>query len=132
MIEYPERIRAILEAHDDILVAFVFGSATSGRERQDSDLDVGVAGPDPLSPSRKLAIMDELACSFGRPIDLVDLATAPPLLLRQVLTKGVIILKRDVSTYAWLLRKLWYDQADIMPNYRSVLRRRRERFIHGS
>jgi len=76
--------------------------------------------------------MDELACTFGRSIDLVDLTTASPPLVRQVLTEGVVILKRDCGLYAWLLRKLWYDQADIMPNYNLILRRRRERFVHGS
>ena len=75
--------------------------------------------------------MDEIAGVFGRPIDLVDLSTAPAPVLRQVLTTGVCTLKKDVNLYANLLRKLWYDQADIMPNYGMILRRRRERFTLG-
>jgi predicted nucleotidyltransferase len=120
----------ILQEHADVKVAFLFGSLASGRVRPDSDIDLGVASDAPLSPGRKLQLMDELAIATGRTIDLVDLTTASFTLLGQAL-KGRRLLVRDTGIYAAILRKLWYDVADIKPNYDYVLQRRRERFTRG-
>lgn len=125
------KVQAALARHNEIQIGFVFGSIAQNREGPDSDLDIGVAAAAPLTAKQKLALMDEMAGVFGRPIDLVDLSTAPAPLLRQILTTGVCIIKKDTVMYANLLRKLWYDQADIMPNYEMILRRRRERFAGG-
>ena len=81
------------------------------------------------SAARKLELMDALAVAFGRPIDLVDLRTAPVPVLHQALTTGICISKKDKDLYAELLRKLWYDRADIMPNYELILQARRRRFV---
>jgi len=125
------QIQAILERHDAIQLAFIFGSTASGKAQPNSDLDIGLAAAIPLTAAQKLELMDELAAAFGCPIDLVDLMTAPPPILSQVLTKGVCIIKKDTNLYASLIKKLWYDQADIMPNYNMILRQRRQKFIHG-
>ena len=125
------QIQAVLARHSTIQVAFVFGSVASGGAGPESDLDIGIAAPKPLSAAQKMELIDDLAVTFGRPVDLVDLTTAPAPILGQILTKGVCILKKNTSLSAHLLKKLWYDQADIMPNYNMILRRRREKFIHG-
>ena len=127
-----EQAKAILARHDEIQIVLVFGSSVEGRARPDSDLDIGIAARRPLSALEQLDLIDELAAAFGRPIDLIDLLTAAAPILRQILTKGFFILKKDTNLYARLLRKLWYDQADIMPNYNMILRHRREKFIKGS
>ena len=129
MDSLSEQMRAALEASADIQVAFVFGSLARGEENPASDLDIGVAAHKPLSAARKLELMDALAVAFGRPIDLVDLRTAPVPVLHQALTTGICILKEDKGLYAELLRKLWYDRADIMPNYELILQARRRRFV---
>lgn len=125
------QIQAVLARHSAIQVAFVFGSVASGSAGPESDLDIGIAAPKPLTATQKMELTDDLAVTFGRPVDLVDLTTASAPILGQILTKGVCILKKNTSLYAHLLKKLWYDQADIMPNYNMILRRRREKFIHG-
>ena len=123
-----DKVRAAMAGHDEIQIAFVFGSVARNSEGPGSDLDIGVAAAAPVTAEQKLALMDALAMAFGRPVDIVDLSTAPVPVLRQALTTGVCILKKDINLYANLLRKLWYDQADLMPNYEMILRRRRERF----
>ena len=130
MIDYG-KIQTAMAGHDEIQIGFVFGSVARNSEGPGSDLDIGVAAAEPLTAKQKLALMDEMAGTFGRPIDIVDLSTASAPVLRQVFTTGVCIIKKDISLYANLLRKLWYDQADIMPNYEMILRRRRERFAGG-
>ena len=123
-----ERAKGVLEKQGDVLVVVVFGSVAKGGTRPASDLDIGVAGRSPLTANRRLELMDELAVAVGRPIDLVDLATAPFPVLGQALTKGKCVIKSDSTVYASLIRKLWYDNADIRPNYDYVLRYRQKRF----
>lgn len=131
MSDATVQIGRILAAEGDLAVAFVFGSFARERMRDDSDLDVAVAGWQPLTPQRKLALIDALALAFGRPVDLVDLQAAGPLVFRQALTTGVCVLKRDTRLYAELLRRLWYDHADLLPMHDLILRLRRERFVRG-
>ena len=120
-------VTQILEQQDDVKVAFLFGSLASGRVRLESDVDVGIACAKVLTSARKLELMDFLAVATGRPIDLIDLTTAPFTVLGQAL-KGRRLFVRDTGIYAAVLRKLWYDVADIKPNYDYVLQRRREKF----
>ena len=123
-------VTQILERQEDVLVAFLFGSLVSGRVRPESDVDVGIACDGPLTSGRKLELIDTLAVATGRPIDLIDLTTAPFTVLGQAL-KGKRLMVRDTSVYAAVLRKLWYDIADIKPNYDHVLQRRRKKFTGG-
>jgi predicted nucleotidyltransferase len=55
---------------------YVFGSATTGKQRPDSDLDVAVTG---LPPSRYFAAVSKASEIAGRPVDLVDLDDDTPL-----------------------------------------------------
>lgn len=126
-----DRIAAALQAYGKVGLAFLFGSMARGEAREDSDLDIAVAGTDPLSAADRLELMDRLAVLAGRPVDLVDLRTAPPPLLRHALTTGVLCLRTDSTLHAEMLRRLWYEQADIMPNYSLILRRRREMTLSG-
>jgi len=126
-----EKVVTTLEGHDSIRVAFLFGSTASGADRKDSDLDVGVASHGELSAAQKLSLMDDLAVATGRPVDLVDLWSASPVILAQVMTNGSCIIKKDTALFAALLKKLWYNQADLMPNIDLILRKRREKFLRG-
>ena len=126
-----EPVRQLLSHQSDLHVAFAFGSMAHGAQRFDSDLDVAVAAHAPLSSGRKLELIEALAELTGRPVDLIDLQRTGPLVFRKALTTGVCVLKRDASLYAELLRKLWYDHADLLPLHDLILRRRRERFVDG-
>ena len=114
------QLKVLLHKHEDIGVAFLFGSTGSGTQKVDSDLDVGVAGPAPLSPEKKFALIEELGHASGRPVDLIDLRTAGPVILTRVLTQGVCIFKKDTDLYAHLLKKMWYANADLMPNIEMI------------
>ena len=54
---------------------YVFGSVASGTTREDSDVDLAVAG---LPPERFFATLAKLANLFDRSVDLVDLDEASP------------------------------------------------------
>ena len=124
-------VRDVLLRQPDIEFACVFGSFAQGRQTPASDIDVAVAAQAPIDPDRRLALNDEVASAAGRPVDLVDLHRAGPLLLTQALTKGRRVVKRDSRVLARLLVKMWYLNADLMPLVRMIQDTRRKRFLHG-
>lgn len=74
------------------------GSLAAGREEPDSDLDIAVSSSVPLTAHARIELIDELAATVGRPIDLIDLSQAHGPLLQQVLTTGRLILYRNRSS----------------------------------
>lgn len=63
-------------------------------------------------------------------VDLIDLQEVSGIILQQALCHGVLI-RSTPSTYVSLIRKMWYNQADMMPYTRRVLERHAQRFIRG-
>ena len=126
-----DAVRDVLLRQPDIELACVFGSFAEGRQTNASDIDVAIAAREPVDPEHRLALSDAIANATGRPVDLVDLHRAGPLLLTQALTGGKRIVKRDSSVLARLLVKMWYLNADLMPLVRMIQDTRRKRFLHG-
>ena len=124
-------VRDVLLRQPDIELALVFGSLAQGRQTRASDIDVAIAAREPIDSQRRLALTDAIASAAGRPVDLVDLHRAGPLVLTQALTRGKRILKRDSNVLARLLVKMWYLNADLMPLVRMIEDTRRKRFLHG-
>lgn len=122
-----EKLTAYLTDQADLQLAILFGSCATGAARPDSDLDLAVACPKPLSSARKKELIAGLATLAARPIDLVDLHTAPPTLLRSIFATAEVLLKRDTTLYAFLMRRLWNWDADMSAIHNEILRARRER-----
>jgi len=66
---------------------FVFGSATKGRLRSDSDIDMAVSG---LPPKIYFSAISKVSDLLGRPVDLVDLDDSTPL-VRHLLGSGELV-----------------------------------------
>jgi predicted nucleotidyltransferase len=128
-VEVRPAIEQLLAHHSAITMAFLFGSMATGRARFDSDLDLAVAAATPLTPQARLDLIEDLAMVFGRPVDLIDLDHLHGPLLHQILTQGKLILCKDRTRYADLLRRMVYDEADFMPYYRRILADRRKAWI---
>ena len=122
-------IGQVLARHPSIVVAILFGSLATGRNRNDSDLDLAVASTTPLDPQTRLQLIEELAVGLGRPVDLIDLAQTHGPLLQQILTKGRLLICTDRTRYADLLLRVIYEEADVMPYYRRILAERRQAWI---
>ena len=129
--EILDSVRDILLRQPDIEFACVFGSVAEGRHTPTSDIDVAVAAQEPIAPRRRLTLNDEITTATGRPVDLVDVHTAGPLLLTRALTRGKRIVMRDSAVLARLMVKMWYLNADLMPLLRMIQDTRRKRFLHG-
>ena len=129
MTDIQRTIEPVLARHSSVVIAIVFGSLASARARFDSDLDLAVAATTPLTPQSRVDMIEDLALAFGRPVDLIDLYQLHGPLLHQILTQGRLILCKDRTRYAELLRRMVYDEADFMPYYRRILAERRKAWI---
>ncbi|HNV25677.1 MAG TPA: nucleotidyltransferase domain-containing protein [Nitrospira sp.] len=125
-------IVSVLQRHPSVTMAILFGSLAAGRGRPDSDLDLAVSTTAPLTVVARVELIDELAAAVGRPIDLIDLTQAHGPLLQQVLTTGRLMLCRNRTEYAELMRRQAYEEADLMPYYRRILATRRQAWIETS
>lgn len=124
-----ERIKDLLQSHDGIGAAWVFGSVASGTASPASDLDVAVLPGEPLSADEKLGLIEKLAQETGRPVDLVDLQATRGPIVDRVLQTGARLFCDDTTLYAELLKRWWLDRADWRPYRRRILQERREQWI---
>ncbi|TCS95384.1 MULTISPECIES: type VII toxin-antitoxin system MntA family adenylyltransferase antitoxin [Tepidimonas] len=96
-------LRAALHAAvPQATMAWLHGSAAQGRLRTDSDLDLAVWLPQPLSPTQWLQASAELSRRLQRDVDLLDLARANTLTQFIVLSRGRLLLARQPHA-PWLL-----------------------------
>jgi uncharacterized protein len=124
-------VRDVLAGHSHIRLGILFGSHAAQRARASSDVDVAVAAACPMNAAEKIGLIDDLAVRCGCPVDVVDLLAVGGAILHQALSKGRILVNKDPALLARLMLKMWYNQADMMPNYRMILRKRLEAFAHG-
>jgi predicted nucleotidyltransferase len=130
-LQYIETINKVLERYPEITIATVFGSISKNRMTQDSDIDIGIAGDVVFTFDFKNALMIELSSVLSREVDIVDMRAVSGTILKQALSSGQIIKKDSNPTLVFLMKKLWYDQADMMPLVDRIAQSHIRRFIHG-
>ncbi len=74
-----------------VVYATVFGSLARGTARADSDIDVAVSFGRPMSADLRMAMIGLIADEARRPVDLIDLETASPLILARALAGREIL-----------------------------------------
>lgn len=127
--DLDRKIEHVMARHPSVVLVFLFGSMAKNRARSDSDLDIAVVSSTPLTAQTQIAIIEDLALAFGRPVDLIDLDRTHNPLLQQILIKGRRLLCHDRTRYAELLLRMVYEEADLMPYYRRILSERRQAWI---
>lgn len=90
------QLRSVLESDPQMAFAYLFGSQASGRTNPMSDLDVAVYTEPALTLDKLLALQSDLmeATRMAR-LDVVDLRSAPPLLLYEIISAGHLLFTRD-------------------------------------
>jgi hypothetical protein len=94
------KLRALLEPREEILDAYLFGSA-AGSAQAHSDVDVAVYLREPRPLASAFGYVADLTAALMQAlginrVDVVVLNEAPPLLYHRVLRDGVRILSRDL------------------------------------
>lgn len=124
-----QELASTLAAQPGIKLGILFGSLARGRARLESDLDLAVAADQPLESEAKMALITTLAQISGRAVDLIDLQAVGGPMLLQALTTGKVIYCADRLLYAELIKKMLFQQADMMPYYRRMLTERRQQWL---
>ena len=121
----------VLEQFPQVKIAYLFGSAARDQLTSMSDIDVAVAAETKLPLETRLALAIKLSKALHREVDLIDLQDVAGEILQQSLCQGINLLQTDSDLHARLIKRLWFDQADLMPYRRRILAERRSRFLHG-
>lgn len=90
-----DELRSTIAGFPGVLLAYLFGSAAQGLQRRSSDLDVAVLFASRPTLDQIGELTGALELVGHRRVDLVDLATAPPLLLREVIVTGRLLWARS-------------------------------------
>ncbi len=92
MLESDEQNRLIVHAVQatvpDVVAVYRFGSTVNGVVTSESDIDIAVLARDRISPAAWFDLQDDLTSRLGCEVDLLDLATASPVLTIQVVARG--------------------------------------------
>ena len=126
-----EQVKKVLLRRADLKLVIVYGSVVTEAFRNTSDVDIAVLLENPMDADDKLDLLGELSNVLKRDVDLVDLYKLNGVLLKQILTKGVIIFKLNDSFVYKLLKRMIYNQSDFMPYYHREVKNRVEDFING-
>jgi len=97
VVHVEDRLRAALGRHEDVLVAYLFGSTARGTAGPMSDVDVAVLVKDEYDlAQRRLDLIGDVSSIVGSErADVVLLNEAPVSLAYRVLRDGRLIVCRD-------------------------------------
>jgi predicted nucleotidyltransferase len=110
---------------------WLFGSEAQGTARPDSDVDLAALFKGNPTPVEVFEAQGELAAILGRDVDLVNLDRVSPILARQVLRNGQLMIDRNPKRrYAFFSRTISMYE-DMKIQRREVERKLLERFAGG-
>ena len=125
-----EQIKELLSQQPGIELAVLYGSAATGKMRPDSDVDIAVLFKEPLTINQKINIVAQLEKVTNRTVDLTDLSNLSGTILKEVLTKGKVLLELNEGAKEQQIKKMIYNQADMMPYVIRTLKERQKRFLN--
>lgn len=129
-IENEDAIRQALLSFAEIRMAIIFGSLAKQQATFNSDLDITIQVDKKISPALKINLINTLAQSVGRPIDLIDLNEVGEPLLGEILQHGKMIIGNATLKGNLLTRHLM-DMADFVPYQTRILEERRNAWINS-
>src|SRR4051812_2625562 len=119
--DVSDTLRDALRAVPGLVSAYLFGSAGTGREHRESDVDVAVLVDHTTYPTPanrfelRLATSAALCRATGREVDLVILNDTPPQFARRIMTEGQRLLSNDERQERAHLRMVLSRAADLEP-----------------
>ena len=95
------RLKEYFAKRPEVAVAYLFGSVARGKARPGSDIDIAVLFVEQMSPfdrfEKTLNIAVELEGLLLREVDIIDLESADPYFIHQVMLHKILILDKDTQ-----------------------------------
>lgn len=119
----------------DLTLVVLFGSQATGQTHRESDVDVAYMSEEKLSFDDEALLNTDLTGIFQNDkVSLVNLKTASPLLLKQIVTNAVVLYEKEphlfVEMFLYALRM--YEEAEpLFELRRHYLRHKIREYKHG-
>lgn len=130
-----EALKSVISEHEEVIAAYLYGSAAQGIMREDSDIDVGVLLADDAAPDYRYEVRMsgeiQSRCHLAREVDLRVLNRRPIRFLNQVLRYGKLVFVRDEKKRVEFETGVLKEYLDFKPFLREYDRERRRRLIYG-
>ena len=114
-------IETIRKAVPNLIALYRFGSQVHGTAGPESDVDVAILAPDPLSPPTLFDLQQQLAVLLHKEVDLVDLASATTVLRMQVVSTGECLFSGNDRTREEFETSVFSSYARLNEERRGIL-----------
>lgn len=114
-------IETIRKAVPNLIALYRFGSQVHGTAGPESDVDVAILAPDPLSPPTLFDLQQQLAVLLHKEVDLVDLASATTVLRMQVVSTGECLFSGNDRTREEFETRVFSSYARLNEERRGIL-----------
>jgi hypothetical protein len=125
-MDLVEKLRGQMRNRPELQMAILFGSTARGTDRPGSDVDLGIL-LDPYSPALRFEVEAQLGRAARRPVHVILLDEAPPLLRFEMTRDGVLLFEREAGLWSRFKAKAmidWYDWAPIARRINAAMIRR--------
>jgi len=123
-----QKLKTELEKDQEIELAILFGSCAKGNANFNSDIDIGIKLNKSLLENKKTSLIQLIAVTTGRAVDLVDLRKVGQPLLSQIIKYGMVIKGQEEMFTELAIRNI-YANEDFLPYIKRSLQTRREKWI---
>ena len=132
-MKLKEEIKEVLKKHEEILVAYLYGSTVKGYMKKESDIDVGLLlkenfEAEALYPAR-IAGEIKKKCGFNQSVDVRILNNRSYRFLHQVIKEGEVILSTAERERVKFETSITDRYIDFKPFYEQYDEKRRERLL---
>lgn len=112
MEQMLNKIKAYYLSRGEVLFGYLFGSYAQNRNHSQSDVDIAIylsTYNEDSAHEYKMANIIELQDLVKKPVDLILLNQAPPLLQHEIFKTGILFLEKDHSSLVEYKVKNYYQ-----------------------
>lgn len=102
MVKNEEKLKKVI-ADFNLKLVVLFGSQTTGKIHEKSDVDIAVLSPQKLDIQELSSLQVAFAEVFGRSdVEVADIRGASPLFLKEITHNGKVLYSKDPNEFAKL------------------------------
>jgi len=116
-------VECLRQVFPDLVAVYRFGSTAQGTATRASDTDVAILTGGRIAPAHRFDVQEELAAAIGGDVDLVDLASASPVMAMQVITSGHLLYEGETDARGRFEDRTFGAYARLNEERRGILER---------